>query len=59
MYTPLTAGNPSHSPAPDTVVIDRSKMPQGSVLAFDYLKIADGGVATTTLLSGEPTGCTA
>ena len=50
--------------APYTFTIDPSKMPSGSVLAFQFedLTLANGtphGVAVTRqLLSGEPTGCT-
>jgi hypothetical protein len=48
------------NPTPDnpgTFVVDPSKMPSGSVLAFQYLAIGKGVVIATTMLSGEPTGC--
>ena len=53
---PTTAGE--H----DTIVIDPSKMPSGSVLAFLYEHVANDADATsvgTQLLSGVPAGCTA
>jgi hypothetical protein len=44
----------------NTITIDPSKMPSGSVLAFDfeYLAKTHEEVSTgTQLLSGDPTGC--
>jgi hypothetical protein len=44
----------------DSITIDPSKMPSGSVLAFQYFDVADkptGLFPPITLLSGEPTGC--
>jgi len=40
-----------------TFVIDPSKMPSGSVLAFDYHPIGKRAAVTAQLLSGEPSGC--
>lgn len=47
------------SPSADTITIDPSRIPSGSVLAFEYLTFIDGRphVVTSELLSNEPTGC--
>jgi len=53
---PTTAGK--H----ETIIIDPSKMPSGSVLAFLYVHIANTAgfpLVGVEVLSGEPTGCTA
>jgi len=64
---PLSASSVVQQPtpvAPDTFTIDPSKMPSGSVLAFQFedLTLAnatpDGVVVSRQLLSAEPTGCT-
>lgn len=42
-----------------TFVIDPSKMPKGSVIAFDYETIGKGSIVAVSnnLLAGEPSGC--
>ena len=64
--TPVQVASPGGLPATagehDTIIIDPSKMPSGSVLAFVYENIANVSDSTSVglqLLSGEPTGCAA
>lgn len=47
----------SSTSKPQTFVIDPSKMPNGSVLAFEYRPIDQRAALMATLLSGEPRGC--